>query len=98
MQYHDQYVPHYSIGPDVFRREKLTLTSVPLDDDVVKACDAVVIVTGHRNVDYQRVIDLASGVVDCCNVTLGLKGAGATGGPPPREGGYGQKIVRLGVG
>ena len=37
----------------------------------------MVIVTGHRNVDYQRVIDLASGVVDCCNVTAGVKGAGA---------------------
>jgi UDP-N-acetyl-D-glucosamine dehydrogenase len=85
VQYHDKYVPQYTIGPDVFRREKLTLTSVPLDDDVVKACDAVVIVTGHRNVDYQHVIDLASGVVDCCNVTLGLKGVEA-------------KVVRLGVG
>jgi UDP-N-acetyl-D-glucosamine dehydrogenase len=85
VQYHDKYVPKYNIGPDVFCREKLTLTSIPLDDVVVQGCDSVVIVTGHRNVDYQHVVDIASSVVDCCNVTIGLQGA---------EG----KIVRLGVG
>jgi len=85
VQYHDKYVPQYNIGPDVFRREKLTLTSIPLDDAVLKDSDSVVIVTGHRNVDYQHVIDLAPSVVDCCNVTLGLKDHEA-------------RIVKLGVG
>jgi UDP-N-acetyl-D-glucosamine dehydrogenase len=85
VQYHDKYVPQYNIGPDVFCREKLTLTSVHLDDAVVQDSDSVVIVTGHRNVGYQHVIDLASSVVDCCNVTLGLKDEA-------------EKVVRLGVG
>ncbi len=85
VQYHDKYVPQYKIGPDVFRREKLTLTSIPLDDDALQDSDSVVIVTGHRNVDYQHVIDLAPSVVDCCNATMGLKGTEA-------------KVVRLGVG
>jgi hypothetical protein len=51
----------------------------------VQDSDCVVIVTEHRNVDYQHMVDLASSVVDCCNVTVGVKGAGA-------------KIVRLGSG
>jgi UDP-N-acetyl-D-glucosamine dehydrogenase len=85
VQYHDRYVPQYKIGPDVFCREQLSLTSIPLSEAVLRECDCVVIVTGHRTVDYQQVIDLAPGVVDCCNVTLGLTdGAG--------------KIVKLGVG
>ncbi len=85
VQYHDKYVPQYGIGPDVFRREKLMLTSIPLDDAVLRDCDSVVIVTGHRNVDYQHVVDLASGVVDCCNATIGLKEGDG-------------RIIRLGVG
>jgi UDP-N-acetyl-D-glucosamine dehydrogenase len=85
VQYHDKYVPQYNIGPDVFRREKLTLTSIPLDDAVLTDSDSVVIVTGHRNVDYQHVIDLAPSVVDCCHATFGLKDGE-------------EKVVRLGVG
>jgi UDP-N-acetyl-D-glucosamine dehydrogenase len=85
VQYHDKYVPQYKIGPDVFCREQLTLTSIPLEDVVVQNSDSVVIVTGHRNVDYQHVVDLAASVVDCCNVTIGLQGAGP-------------KVVRLGAG
>jgi UDP-N-acetyl-D-glucosamine dehydrogenase len=85
VQYHDKYVPQYRIGPDVFRREKLTLTSIPLDEAALQNCDCAVIITGHRNVDYQQVIDLTPSVMDCCNATLGLK--------DPES-----KVVRLGVG
>src|SRR3974377_2121241 len=72
VQYHDKYVPRYAIGPDVFSRAKQTLTSVPLEDEVLRESDAVVIVTGHRHVDYQHVVDMAQLVVDCCNATAGL--------------------------
>jgi len=72
VQYHDQYVPHYTIGPDAFCREKTTLSSVALDEALAQ-CDCAVIVTGHRHVSYQQVIDRAPLVVDCCNVTAGLK-------------------------
>ena len=85
VQYHDQYVPQYTIGPDAFCREKTTLTSMPLDEAAGARCDGVVIVTGHRNVDYQHVIDRASAVVDCCNATFGLPDAAG-------------KVVKLGVG
>jgi UDP-N-acetyl-D-glucosamine dehydrogenase len=72
VQYHDQYVPHYTIGPDAFCREKTTLSSVALDEALAQ-CDCAVVVTGHRHVDYQQVLDRALLVVDCCNVTAGLK-------------------------
>jgi UDP-N-acetyl-D-glucosamine dehydrogenase len=72
VQYHDQYVPHYTIGPDAFCREKTTLSSVPLAEALAQ-CDCAVIVTGHRHVDYQQVIDCAPLVVDCCHAAAGLK-------------------------
>jgi UDP-N-acetyl-D-glucosamine dehydrogenase len=84
VQYHDAYVPRYTIGPDAFCREKMTLSSVPLDEALAQ-CDCAVVVTGHRSVDYQQVIDSVPLVVDCCNATAGLRDG---------EG----KVVRLGAG
>jgi UDP-N-acetyl-D-glucosamine dehydrogenase len=84
VQYHDAYVPQYTLGPDAFCREKTTLTSTPLDE-VLAGCDGVVIVTGHRHVDYQQVIERAPLVVDCCNATMGLQDGDG-------------KVVRLGSG
>ena len=72
VQYHDQHVPRYTIGPDAFCREQQTLHSTPLEEAMAQ-CDCAVIVTGHRSVDYQRVIDRVPLVVDCCNATTGLK-------------------------
>src|SRR5512143_349664 len=72
VQYHDKYVPQYAIGPDVFSRQKQTLISVALDDELLLQSDVVVIVTGHRHLDYQHVVDMTQLIVDCCNVTGGL--------------------------
>jgi UDP-N-acetyl-D-glucosamine dehydrogenase len=72
VEYHDRYVPRYTLGPDVFCREKTNLTSTPLDE-ALGVCDCAVIVTGHRHVDYQAVIDRAPLVVDCCHATAGLR-------------------------
>ena len=44
----------------------------PLTDAVLAESDAVVIVTDHKSVDYQRVIRHAAIVVDTHNVTAGL--------------------------
>ena len=41
-------------------------------DEVLRAADCVVVVTGHRNVDYARVLGKARLVVDCCNATAGI--------------------------
>jgi UDP-N-acetyl-D-glucosamine dehydrogenase len=49
-----------------------TLHGVELTAPMLQHTDAVVIVTDHRNVDYQFVMDHASLIVDSRNITSGL--------------------------
>jgi UDP-N-acetyl-D-glucosamine dehydrogenase len=60
--YHDPYVP--SFQEDGVRHESVALT-----DDELKRRDIVVIVTDHSTVDYQRLVDRASLIVDTRNAT-----------------------------
>jgi UDP-N-acetyl-D-glucosamine dehydrogenase len=85
VSYHDPYVPRFSVGDDVFHRQGVELASVALSDGTLTGADCVVIVTGHRSVDYGRVVERAARVVDTCNATAGVAGA--------RE-----KVLRLGAG
>ncbi|HZY42977.1 MAG TPA: nucleotide sugar dehydrogenase [Anaerolineae bacterium] len=84
VSYHDAYVPRFAIGPDVFQRERQVLESVALTETALHQADCVLIVTGHSQVDYARVVAHAPLVVDSCNVTASL----TTGQ---------DKIVRLGA-
>jgi len=52
--------------------EGIDLVSRPLTDDVLSGSDLVVITTGHRNVDYDRVVKLAPAVLDTRNVLKGV--------------------------
>ncbi len=83
VRYHDPYVPRYRIGGDAFRPERDLLESVALTKEALAAADAVVIVTGHRAVDYADVLRHALLVIDSCNAT-----AGQTGGA---------SVIRLGA-
>jgi UDP-N-acetyl-D-glucosamine dehydrogenase len=74
VRYHDPHVPRFSVGNDVFHREMVTLESVGLTDEALSAADCVVIVTGHRSLDYDRVVERAAHVVDTCNATAGVDG------------------------
>jgi len=60
--YHDPYIP-------IFKEEGLDLLSVDLTDDFLRGVDLVIITTGHSNVDYQRIVDLAPRVLDTKNAT-----------------------------
>jgi UDP-N-acetyl-D-glucosamine dehydrogenase len=82
--YHDPYVPHFRVGGDVFHRELVVLESVPLIEATLADADCAVIVTAHRNLDYEQVVEHARLVVDTRNVTVGM--------PDGRA-----KIVRLGA-
>lgn len=82
--YHDPYVPRFRVGGNVFWREEREMTSVPLEEGQLRWADVVVIVTGHRVVDYERVLRTARLVVDTCNATVGI---------PHRS----ARIVRLGA-
>jgi UDP-N-acetyl-D-glucosamine dehydrogenase len=68
--YHDPFVPKFK--EDGHEHASVELTAAELADS-----DAVVIVTDHTNVDYQRVVNLARVVVDTRNATAKLtKGKG----------------------
>ncbi len=71
VRYHDPYIPRFRVGGDVFYRANAVLESVPLTDEALATADCVVIVTGHRSLDYDRVVRQARVVVDCCNATSG---------------------------
>jgi UDP-N-acetyl-D-glucosamine dehydrogenase len=63
--FHDPHVPR--IREDGHVRERVELT-----DERLATADAVVIVTDHRAVDYQRVMDNATLIVDTRNATNAL--------------------------
>lgn len=83
VSFHDPYVSEFHIGESVFHRAPRAIRGIELTADALQAADVVVIVTGHRNVDYKFVLDHAKQIVDTTNVTVALPDAG--------------KIVRLGA-
>jgi UDP-N-acetyl-D-glucosamine dehydrogenase len=60
--YHDPYIA--TVREDGHVREGVELT-----DREIEQADAVVIVTDHRSIDYQRIVDRASLIVDSRNAT-----------------------------
>ncbi|MFP4343372.1 MAG: nucleotide sugar dehydrogenase [Anaerolineales bacterium] len=87
VRYHDPYVPTYRVGGDAFSPQPQQLESVPLTDELLTASDVALIVTGHHNVDYARVLERAPLVVDSCNATHNLLAEGLVvrlGAPPPQ--------------
>ena len=65
VEFHDPFVTE-------FREDGHTRRGVELSDEMLRWADAVVVVTDHKTVDYQRVVDHATLVVDTRNVTAGL--------------------------
>ena len=64
-RYHDPYVPE--IVDDGHTPDGAVGRSVPLNDDTLRGADAVIIVTDHSAIDYERVKRLASIVIDSRN-------------------------------
>lgn len=65
VEFHDPFVTE-------FREDGHTRKGVELSDEMLRWADAVVVVTDHTSVDYQRVVDHATLVVDTRNVTARL--------------------------
>jgi UDP-N-acetyl-D-glucosamine dehydrogenase len=63
--FHDPFI-------ESFREDGHLRSSVELTPDLVASTDAVVVITDHRKVDYQMVMDHALLIVDSRNVTRGL--------------------------
>ena len=66
VSYHDPHVERY-------REDGHERAGVALTDDVLAKADAVVIVTDHSSIDYQRLVDKASLVVDTRNALAKTK-------------------------
>jgi UDP-N-acetyl-D-glucosamine dehydrogenase len=69
--YHDPHVAS-------FREDGHEHHSVDLTDEELSRADAVVIVTDHSSVDYQRVVNFAKVVVDTRNAVAGMTRTNAT--------------------
>jgi UDP-N-acetyl-D-glucosamine dehydrogenase len=85
VSYSDPYVPRYRVGRDVFCREERWLESVDLTAETLSGADCVIIVAGHRIVDYAQVVQHALLVIDTVHATHGLRGSARVvrvGAPP----------------
>jgi UDP-N-acetyl-D-glucosamine dehydrogenase len=67
--YNDPYVSNYRVGGDVFCREWLELSSQELTRELLESQDVVLIVSGHREYDYDWIVRHASLVLDTMNAT-----------------------------
>ena len=77
VKYHDPYVSRFHIGGDVFLKEQHQLVSEPLSDALIKSVDCIIVVTGHKSLDYSFIVKNAKAVVDCCNATENVADRGA---------------------
>jgi len=68
--YHYPYVPR---SGRVSHHDGVELASVALTDALLSSQDAVLVVTDHTNIDYDRVVRLAPLVVDTRNATRGVR-------------------------
>lgn len=71
VSYHDPFVTDIRFDDTHAGVSGEPLSSVELTDQEIRAADCVVIVTNHSQIDYRRVIDLATLVVDTRNALNG---------------------------
>ena len=64
VEYHDPYVERFDFEGDSYE-------SVDLNRAFVESCDLVVIVTAHKDIDYEQLLDNASLIVDTRNALAG---------------------------
>jgi UDP-N-acetyl-D-glucosamine dehydrogenase len=68
--YHDDFVPRFTV-PGGAAGSDIELESVQLTPETVRAADCVVIVTAHRSLPIDLVVDNAQVIVDTVNATSG---------------------------
>ena len=71
VSYHDPFVKELRFEDAHIQGSSEPLHSVPLTDEELRASDSIVIVTDHSGIDYQRICQLASLVVDTRNALNG---------------------------
>ncbi|MDX1747098.1 MAG: UDP binding domain-containing protein, partial [Halobacteriales archaeon] len=73
VSYHDPFVPELD-------EDGHHLRSVELTDDTLASADAVVILTDHTDIDYERVLQHSHALIDARHVAPRPEGAGAVTG------------------
>ncbi|PYS43833.1 MAG: UDP-N-acetyl-D-glucosamine dehydrogenase, partial [Acidobacteria bacterium] len=71
VRYHDPFVRELRFDDTHTEGGRAPLASVELNDQEIQAADCVVIVTNHSQIDYARVTEKASLVVDTRNALNG---------------------------
>ena len=71
VSYHDPFVREVRFDDAHTEASGAPLQSIDLSDEEVQAADCVIIVTDHSQIDYVRVVNLASLVVDTRNALNG---------------------------
>ena len=71
VRYHDPFVRELRFDDAHTEGGRTSLASVELNDQEIQAADCVVIVTNHSQIDYARVTEKASLVVDTRNALNG---------------------------
>ncbi len=78
VSYNDPYIPHFSIGGDAILPCKMTLSSQPLDEALIKQQDCLVILAGHSAYDYPWLVRKAKLIVDAVDATREVVGRRGT--------------------
>jgi UDP-N-acetyl-D-glucosamine dehydrogenase len=65
--YHDPFVPEVTFDHAYTIGDGESLTNTELTDDLIRDSDCIVICTDHSGIDYTKVCDLASLIVDTRN-------------------------------
>jgi UDP-N-acetyl-D-glucosamine dehydrogenase len=69
VSYYDPYIPEiYNL-----RQTDLVMSSVKLTEEILREQDAVIIATAHSDVDYKKIFDSSSLIVDTRNALSGIK-------------------------
>jgi UDP-N-acetyl-D-glucosamine dehydrogenase len=69
VSYYDPYIPEiYNL-----RQTDLVMSSVKLTEEILREQDGVIIATAHSNVDYRKVLESSSLIVDTRNALSGIK-------------------------
>lgn len=69
IRYHDPYV-----AEAITHDGKARWSSVPLTDEAIADADAVLILTDHQGLDYQKIVSQAQLVIDTRNATRAVRG------------------------
>lgn len=93
VRYHDPFVPRFRIEPTSQFRDEVVLESEDLTPETLTSADCVVVVTPHRSLDIDLILEHAPVLVDAVDVTRDRAGRDVVRlGAPNRDPGLDDRI------